>query len=193
MGRSDYAMSRLFRPPTHLLCLFLSLSLYINCWALLLFLVYSAGEEAGGRETEEELHPDCVFLARGSNSFVNKRWVIRNYVSFVQQKVRKCERSELPICIDGLDFQLQEFWSRRGTSNSTVFLRKFCLVVVRRTELQSFGVVISAWGANKRKIGIVNWYRICRSLVGVSLLGEGKFSGAWGVRRRGLKQCIRVC
>lgn len=111
---------------------------------MLLFLVYSAGEE-----TDEELHPDClflpfVFLARGSNSFVNERWVIRNYVSFVLQKVRKCERSELPIYIDGLDFQLQEFWSRKGTSNSTLFLRKFCLVVVRRTELQSFGVVVSA-------------------------------------------------
>lgn len=111
--------------------------------------MYSAGEEAGRGKTEEELSIQTVFflllfLARGSNSFVNKTWVIRNYVSFVQQKVRKCERSELPICIDGLDFQLQEFWSRRGTSNSTVFLRTFCLVVVRRTELQSFGVVISA-------------------------------------------------
>jgi hypothetical protein len=142
-------MSRLFRPTTHLLCLFLSLSYIYKLLSTAPIFGVLCGGGGGGGETEEELHPDCaflpfVFLARGPNSFVNKTWVIRNYVSFVQQKVRKCERSELPICIDGLDFQLQEFWSRRGTSNSTVFLRTFCLVVVRRTELQSFGVVISA-------------------------------------------------
>jgi hypothetical protein len=62
MGRSDYAMSRLFRPTTHLLCLFLSLSsIYKLLSTALIFGVLCGGGGGAGEDRRRALHPDCVF------------------------------------------------------------------------------------------------------------------------------------